>query len=90
VDVELLFYRDLLVALLASLIDPFLEIITQASKDDVTNIGAGHLPDLPRNRKAVHHLLMGKCELQDQIQLETLVLGHINDLDVHAVDGPKQ
>jgi hypothetical protein len=89
VDVELLFYGDLLVALLASLIDPFLELITQASKTDITNICAGHLPDLPRNWEAVHHLLMGKCELQDQVQLEALVLGHINDLHVHAVDSPE-
>jgi hypothetical protein len=33
--------------------------------------------------------LMSKCELQDQVQLEALVLGHINDLHVHAVDSPK-
>jgi hypothetical protein len=32
---------------------------------------------------------MGEGELEDEIQLEAIILGHINNLDLGAWDGPK-
>jgi hypothetical protein len=77
------------VALLASLADPILELISNFCKDNVTNVRPAHLPDLPKDRQRVDNFLMGEGELENEVQLQAIILGHIDDLDLGAWDGPK-
>jgi hypothetical protein len=55
------------VALLASLADPILELISNFCKNYVTNVGAGHFPDLPEDRQRFDNLLMGEGKLENEI-----------------------
>jgi hypothetical protein len=49
-DVQVTFNGDFSISLLAPLFDPILEIITQASENNITNVGAGHFVDLSYRR----------------------------------------
>jgi hypothetical protein len=89
-DVEPLLDGEVGVALLASLADPVLELLANFCKTDITNVAAGHFPDLPQNGQGVHHLLMSEGELEDEIQLQDVVLGNVNNLDLGAGDGSKE
>jgi hypothetical protein len=52
-NIELLVDGDINIALMTALIHPFLEDISETCEDYVTNVGAGHLPDLPYRWQAV-------------------------------------
>jgi hypothetical protein len=68
-NIQILFYGDRLVPLLASCIDPFLEEITQASEDDIADVGPRHFPDLSDWWQAVDDISMCQSKLENSLKL---------------------
>ena len=68
--------RELLVPLLAANGDPLGEGLTDEGVDDVDDVLARHLADLPDAREAVNDLRVGEAKVEDEVKLEVLVEGN--------------
>jgi hypothetical protein len=89
-DVERLVIGKIYVALQAPLDDPLLELIAKACEDDIARVTAGQLPDLPHGGQAVDYHFMRQGVLEDGLQFQRLVLGHVDHLNLVAFDDPIQ
>ena len=86
-DVELLLDCQLLIPILASLVDPCLKWFTHNGEDDVANVGSWQLPDLSQRWEGIHYLLIRQSIVQDLLQLELLILRHIDHLHLITMNG---
>jgi hypothetical protein len=68
-NIEIMLNSKLCIALLTSSAYPFLEIVANLRVYNITNVGPGHLPNLPEDRKRINYLLMTESEFEDEIKL---------------------
>ena len=85
-DLQPVVLRELLVPLLAAHGDPLGEGLTDEGVDDVDDVLARHLADLPDAGEAVDDLRVGEAEVEDEVELEVLVEGNGDVLDQLAED----
>ena len=78
---------ELLVPLVAALLDPLAEGLADEGVDDVADVLPRHLADLSHNREALLDLWVGEAEVEDEIEREVLVLRHGDHLHLVTVDG---
>jgi hypothetical protein len=64
-DIQIFIHCDIVISLFASLVDPRLELVSEAGEDDVTNVTTRHLPDLSDRWETIIDDLVGESVLQN-------------------------
>ena len=86
-DLHAMILREVRVPLLAALGHPLGEGLADEGVDDVADVLARHLADLPLLGQGLLDDNVGEAEVEDGVEGEVLVLGNVDVLDVLAVDG---
>ena len=88
-DASVVLAGELLVSLLASCLNPCLEVRSYKRVDHVANVGSRHLPSLSHNGKSVDDFSVAHAEIQDEFHGEVVVLRDCDDFDVIVKNGLK-
>ena len=85
-----MFEGELLVTIVAAEVHPGLKRSSDEGIDYRTDIRPRHLADLAHDRKSVFDGRVAEAEIEDIVQVEGLILGHVDHLCVLAGDGLKK